>query len=137
VQDHTVLTAGAAPPPRESLDGAWRLDAIATSNHPLRVADVSFERQPDGRIQSRCSPVAGLPVLLPAFAIEHFTREDAGGLAGDLRQIDERTLLGTWTTAIRGPYARLLLGGSLGLFHAERTRGIGRRFTMRYILGRG
>jgi hypothetical protein len=75
-------------------------------------------------------------VVLPPFVVEHFTREDAGSLASDLRLLDEQTVLGRWTTGIRGPYARLLVSGSLGVFHTERTKGIGRRFTMHYFLSK-
>jgi hypothetical protein len=136
VQDHTVLWDAAAAPSTDALEGTWRLHAIATSNLPLTVADVSLERTADGRLESRCTPRTDTPVLVPAFVVEHFTREDASSLAAELRLVDLHTVLGRWTTDIRGPYARLLIGGSLGVFHAERTKGLGRRFTMHYFLSR-
>jgi hypothetical protein len=136
VRDHGVLSAAAAPPATESLEGTWRVDAIATSNLPLPVADVTFARTTDGRLESRCTARAGTPVVVPPIVVEHFTRPDASGLVADLRRVDDRMILGTWTTALKGAYARLLLGGSLGLFQVEKRKGLGRTFKLYYALVR-
>jgi hypothetical protein len=136
VRDHQILSEQAAAMPADALEGSWRIDAVATANYPFPMADVSFARTADGRLQSRCTARTATPVTVPPFVVEHFTRDDASGLAADLRLVDDRMALGRWTTAIRGPYARLLAGGSLALFHPEKSKGIGRRFTMYYILSR-
>jgi hypothetical protein len=43
--------------------------------------------------------------------------------------------VGRWTTDIRGPFAKLLFSGSLGLFHGDEAKSP-RRFTMNYVLVR-
>jgi hypothetical protein len=136
VRDHGILAAAGAQPTPEALEGTWRMDAIATSNLPLPVADVTFARTSDGRLESRCTARAGTPVVVPPVLVEHFTRADASSLTAELRRVDDRMMLGTWTTPLRGAYARLLLGGSLGLFHVERKKGLGRTFRSYYALAR-
>ena len=123
-------------PTGDSLAGTWRVAVIDTSNHAASVARVSFDRKPDGRLESRCeAEVDGGSPLVPTFFFDHFRSQDFT-FESELRTIDDQMVLGRWTTDIRGPYAQLLLAGTQGLFHAEREKGSGRRFTLYYMLTR-
>ena len=51
------------------------------------------------------------------------------------RVVDATYIVGRWPTDIRGPFAKLLFSGSLGLFHGDEERHA-RRFTMYYVLVR-
>ena len=53
LEDHKALFRMAAIPTADSLVGTWRLGVVDTSNHAVEVAKVSFEREPDGRLESR------------------------------------------------------------------------------------
>jgi hypothetical protein len=134
--DHNLLFRDARPVTRGVLDGRWRLDAIATSNHATIVGDVTFAGTPDGRVRSHCEAAYNAPVLVPPFVLEHFRCDDVTGLESELRMVDDRLILGTWTTDIKGPYSRFLLVVSPGLFHAERGKVGRRRFTLHYLLTR-
>jgi hypothetical protein len=138
VTDHKVLSDAASSPKPDALGGSWRLKAIDTSDHLSDLADVAFDRTAEGHLTSRCVANAdGQSMLVPQFVIDRFGSPDAASLLGELRSIDDRLILGTWTTPITGTYAQLLLAGSRGLFHASREKGRGRQFTMHYALTRG
>lgn len=137
VEDHRLLFRTAAIPTGESLAGTWRVAVIDTSNHAAGVAEVSFDRKPDGRLESRCEAgVISQSPLVPTFVFDHFRSQDFTGFERELRTIDDQMVIGKWTTDIRGPYAQLLVVGSQGLFHVEREKGSGRRFTLYYMLTR-
>jgi hypothetical protein len=137
VEDHKSLFREAANPTADSLAGAWRLAVIDTSNHAAPVAQLSFAPKPDGRLESRCEAEVGRgSPLVPEFVFDHFRSQDFGRSESELRTIDDQMVIGRWTTDIRGPYAKLLLVGTQGLFHAEREPGSGRRFTLYYMLTR-
>ncbi len=57
-------------------------------------------------------------------------------LASELCAVDDRLVIGTWTTGIKGDYAKLLLSGTPGLFHVARDKGAPRRFSLYYLLSR-
>jgi hypothetical protein len=136
VEDHKLLFREATTPTGDSLAGTWRLAVIDTSNHAAAVARVSFDRKPDGRLESGCEAgVGSRSPLVPTFVFDHFRTQDFTGVESELRAIDDRMVLGKWTTDIKGPYAKFLLVGTQGLFHAERELG-GRRFTLYYMLTR-
>lgn len=134
--DHKILTGTGARPTADLLAGTWRLQVIDTSDHASDLADVSMERSADGRLTSRSVAGASASMLVPQFVIDRFTSNDAETLLGELRVVDDRLVLGTWTTSIAGTYAKLLLTGSRGLFHPSRVKGRGRQFTMHYMLTR-
>jgi hypothetical protein len=137
VRDHKEMFQTASAPSVDALTGTWRLQVIDTSDHPADLARVSFERTADGRSASTSgADTTGQSMLVPPFVLDHFTGRDAAALASELRSIDDRLILGKWTTPIKGAYAQLLLTGSRGLFHVEREKGRGRRFTMYYLLTR-
>jgi len=134
VTDHRILSESGGTPEAAALLGAWRLQAIDTSDHASDLAVVSFEQAADGRLASRCAAGAADPsMLVPQFVIDRFTSSDAVTLLGELKKVDDRLVLGTWTTSIAGTYAKMLLTGSRGLFHASREKGR-RQFTMHYML---
>jgi hypothetical protein len=137
VKDHEVLFGTAAIPAADSLAGSWDLAAIDTSNHAVNVARVSFDRSPDGRLESRCEAgIATRAPLVPTFVYDHFRSQDVTGFESELKTIDDRMIIGKWTTEIRGPYAKLLRVGTQGLFYPEQEKASNRRFTLYYMLTR-
>jgi hypothetical protein len=137
VEDHKTLFSTSPIATPDSLAGAWHLSVIDTSNHAVGVAQVSFDRNPDGRLQSRCEAAVGSQSpLVPPFVFDHFRTEEFTGVESELRTIDDQMVIGRWTTDIRGPYAKLLLVGTQGLFHAESEKGSRGRFTLYYMLTR-
>lgn len=136
-KDHTLLFAGGSIPTEDDMLGAWRLDAIATSNQATAVARVQFARTADGRLQSVCDTSAhSHNLLLPAFVSEHFQGDGFALLQTEIRKVDADYTVGRWTTDIRGPYAKMLLAGSPGLFYVEKPKGGPRRFSLYYVLTR-
>lgn len=135
--DHTLLFAGGSIPTEDDMLGTWRLDAIATSNQTTAVARLQFDRTADGRLRSVCdtSPISH-DLLLPTFVSEHFQGDAFATLQKEIRTIDREYMVGRWTTDIRGPYAKMLIAGSPGLFHAEKSKGGARRFSIYYVLTR-
>jgi len=135
--DHTLLFAGGSIPTEEDLLGGWQLAAIATSNQLTGVARLQFDRTAGSHLTSVCDTSAtGQDLLLPHFVTEHFQGDAFPTLQNEIRNIDGEYFLGRWTTDISGPYAKLLLAGSPGLFHIEKLKGAPRRFTMFYVLRR-
>ena len=117
--------------------GAWRLEAIGTSNQPTTLARLEFDRAADGRLRSACDTSAiGHDLLLPAFVSEHFQGDAFPTLQNEIRKVDHDYAVGRWTTDIKGPYAKMLLAGSPGLFHVEKPKGGRRRFSFYYVLTR-
>lgn len=135
--DHTLLFAGGAIPTEDDMLGAWRLDAIANSNQATAVARLQFDRTADGQLRSVCDTSAiSHNLLLPAFVSEHFQGDAFAALQHEIRRIDREYVVGRWTTDIRGPYAKMLVAGSPGLFHAEKPKVGPRRFSLYYVLTR-
>ena len=135
--DHAMLFAGGSIPAAEDMLGEWQLDAIATSNQLTKVARVQFERTAGSRLNSVCDTSAtDQSLIVPDFVAKHFQGDVSPALQDEIRKIDGEYLLGRWTTEIGGPYAKLLLAGSQGLFWVEKRKGAPRRFTMHYVLRR-
>jgi hypothetical protein len=117
--------------------GSWKLDAIATSNQPTAVARVTFDRTAEGRLRSASDSTASdHNLVLPKFVSEHFEGESFGSLQNEIRKIDSTFMVGRWTTAISGPFAKMLLAGSPGLFHVRKGRDRPKRFDFYYLLTR-
>jgi hypothetical protein len=136
-KDHTRLFGGGSTPVEKDMIGTWRLDAIATSNQPTAVARLQFDRTTEGRLRSVCDTEATRHnLLLPAFVSEHFEGDAFSALRKELRKVDRGCMVGRWTTPIRGPYAKMLLAGSPGLFHVEKSRTGRRQFSLYYVLTR-
>jgi hypothetical protein len=135
--DHAHLFSGGSPPTEDDMIGTWRLDAIATSNQPTSVARVQFHRTGDGRLRS-VADTSGSDsrLLMPAFVSEHFEGEAFKKLQREIRKVDRTYMVGTWTTSITGPYAKMLLAGSSGLFHVKKAKGRPSQFRFHYILTR-
>jgi hypothetical protein len=135
--DHARLFAGGAVPVEDDMIGTWRLEAIATSNQPTPVARLTFDRSPDGRLRSTSDTSAyDHNLLLPTFVSDHFEGDVFTALQGELRTVDRTYMVGVWTTRITGPYAKMLVAGSPGLFHADKAKGRARQFRFLYILTR-
>lgn len=135
--DHAALFEGGSAIAEDDLMGSWQIDAIATSNHLVRVAQLEVTRTVAGQVSGVCDSTAGgQNVILPTFVAEHFQGDVFSSLRAEARRVDAEYIVGRWTTDIAGPYAKLLLGGSAGLFHVERRKGARRRFTMHYVLRR-
>jgi hypothetical protein len=117
--------------------GTWRMDAIATSNQPTAVARIQVDRAAGGGLRSVCDTTAARHnLLMPAFFSEHFEGDAFTALRKELRKVDRECMVGRWTTGIRGPYAKMLLAGSAGLFHVEKSRTGRRQFSLYYVLTR-
>jgi len=130
-RDHQLLFQKGARVASGSLKGTWRLAAIATSNHATPIAEVRFERS-GGKTAVHCEPVSKPDVLVPSFVIDHFTADDAAKIEKELRQVDDRTIVGRWAADVGPLYARFL-SASPGLFHRENERGK-KRYILRYVL---
>jgi hypothetical protein len=134
VADHVLLSGMGSAPTSGALEGTWKIDAIATSNHATPIGTLSCSAS-GGDVTAECRAVENPSILVPEFVLDHFNG-NASAFLPELRSIDDQTMVGKWTTDIKGVYARLLLGGSRGLFHAERGKGVGRKFSMYYVLTR-
>jgi hypothetical protein len=135
--DHSHLFDAGAPPTEDDLLGTWHLEAVATSNRPTSLAEVTFARSPEGRLRSasRSTP-NGSSLLLPRFVSEHFEGEALATFQTELRQVDRTYMVGRWTTTITGPYAKMLITGAPGLFHVQKAKGRPRQFGFYYVLTR-
>lgn len=135
--DHSQLFSGGTAPTEDDMMGTWQLDAIATSNQPTSVARVTFDRTAEGRLRSASDSTASdHNLVLPKFVSEHFDGEIFGNLQNEIRKIDSTFMVGRWTTGITGPFAKMLLAGSPGLFHVRKGRDRPRRFDFYYLLTR-
>ena len=135
--DHARLFSGGSVPSEDDMIGTWRLDAIATSNQPTSVARLQFDRTSDGRLRSASDTSASdHSLLLPGFVSEHFEGDAFKKLQSEIRKVDRTYMVGVWTTRITGPYAKMLLAGSPGLFHVDKSKGRPRQFRFQYILTR-
>ena len=132
-RDHEVLAGQGAPAAKAALAGAWKMDAITTSNHAMPVATLSFAEKA-GKLAALCVPASAPAVIVPSFVIEHFTTDDASTIVSEIRSIDPKTMVGTWTAGIGALYARFF-STFPGLFHRDGEKGSD-RYTMRYVLTR-
>lgn len=130
-RDHQQLTRQGRRPAAEALVGRWRLDAVATSDHAVPIAWLTCEPGADGTPRLRSEAVAEPEVLVPAFVHERFSGP-VTPLRGELRQIDDITMVGTWQASIGPLYARFV-AASPGAFHRDPDGGRG-QYTMRYML---
>ena len=135
--DHGVLFKGGSVPGQDDLAGRWRLDAVATSNLPAPAGQIRVTPAANGRIVTTYEAGADARARsLPSIVAEHFNRAPLATLQKEVRLVDRDYAVGRWTTNIRGPFARLLLGGGYGLFHVEKSKSSSRRFTFYYMLTR-
>jgi hypothetical protein len=133
--DHELLFSGGRTPTEEDLSGSWRLDAIATSNQATTIGSLRISRDRSGTLQAAFTVSPNPDHILPDFVSEHFTGDRYSTLKKESRVVDATYIVGRWTTDIRGPFAKLLFSGSLGLFHGDEAKSP-RRFTMNYVLVR-
>jgi hypothetical protein len=132
-RDHGQLVRKGKRPAKDVLKGRWRVDVVGTSNHATPIAHLSFVQKPGGKVGIQCEPVDHPEVLVPAFAVEHFSTDDSTTLERELRWIDEQTMVGTWEPEISSLYAKFVVA-TPGLFRrVEKAKG---RYTMRYMLTR-
>jgi hypothetical protein len=137
LRDHHLMFEPAPMPVPGFLAGQWRLQVIDTSDHASDLGRMSIDRRADGHLACRCEASAGDDLMpVPQFVLDHFTSGDVMALEGELRRIDDRLVLGRWTTPLSGVYAKLLLSGQRGIFHREQGKAGGRLFTMHYLLTR-
>ena len=137
IDDHQSLSANGAAPTDEELLGTWRLDALYYANTPVQIAQLRFHRAESGQLQVDADTrTSSQHALLPMFVTEHFQTDTIPALQRELRVVDRQYLVGKWTTAIKGAYAKLLLAGSPGLFHPEKAGGRARQFALYYLLTR-
>ena len=131
-RDHEQLMRRGKRPAKGALKGRWRVDAIATSNHPTPIAHVTFAEK-RGKIGVRSEAVDNPDVLVPTFVVEHFTGDDSAALERELRWIDDGTMIGTWQKEI-APLSARFFAATPGLFRrVGKTR---KRYAMRYVLTR-
>jgi len=137
IDDHEVLFGRGAPPTDDDLRGAWRLDVLYHSNEPAPLARLLFDRASDGSLEVSCDTSTSRAGHLPlSFVSDHFQTAEPPALTREMRTVDRQYLVGTWTTDNRGPYAKLLLAGSPGLFHVEKGPGRASRLALYYLLTR-
>jgi hypothetical protein len=72
--------------------------------------------------------------MVPSFVIEHFSADDSTKLERELRQVDDRTMVGTWNPEISALYAKFV-SAAPGLFRRDPDKAT-KRYTMRYMLTR-
>jgi len=118
--DHQQLFAmGTAPEPQD-LDGTWRLDAIANSNHAPGIAWLRFDAKPDGRLEARCQLLNGIEgLVMPNFLTDHFQTHNFTPFHDEIRKLDDGLMVGKYVTELPAGLSRLMPAGSLGLLHAE------------------
>ena len=133
-RDHQQLFRKGTRTTRESLKGDWQMDVVTTSNHATRVGNLSFVESAGGKLVARFETISDPAVLVPSFVVEHFNAGDASKLERELRTVDAKTIVGTWTADISPLYARFV-SAFPGLFHRDGEKG-SRRYTMRYLLTR-
>jgi hypothetical protein len=133
-RDHEQLVRKGKRPSKDALTGVWKLDVVNTSNHATPVARISFVVKSGGKVGSQCDPVDHPEVMVPAFVIEHFSTDDTTKLERELRQIDAKTIVGTWTPEITGLYAKFVTAIP-GLFRRDEDKA-SKRYVMRYMLTR-
>ena len=133
-RDHEQLVRKAKRPPKDFLNGVWRLDVVTTSDHATPIAHVSFVPKIGGKVGIQCEPMEQREVLVPGFVVEHFSSDDSTRLERELRRIDEQTMVGTWRPEISSLYARFVVA-TPGLFRRDDGKA-GARRTMRYMLTR-
>ncbi|BCS30852.1 hypothetical protein TBR22_A00520 [Luteitalea sp. TBR-22] len=135
VDDHEALVRRATAVSRRHLLGRWRMDLVH-GRQSVGVAHLTCSSSTRGPVESRLEPTdAGRGVLPPAL-VDHLTGPDLVAAAPELRRLDDDLLLGTWVTDLTGPYARLVLGGSLPLFRPTKDARGRRRFALHYMLTR-
>ncbi|MEO8592950.1 MAG: GMC family oxidoreductase [Candidatus Solibacter sp.] len=130
--DHRQLFSSSNAVSAAGLEGAWRLDLVAQSNHAPGVAWIEFQRQPDSTVKSRVR-VAGLmeQVLLPQDFRSWLESDNFQFDPAALRAVDGKLAVGKWLRPARGPEELLPLG-SLGLSQTELIDG--RKYTGYYFL---
>jgi hypothetical protein len=134
VDDHEALMRMATVPTRQQLMGRWRMDIV----HALQSTGVpwTFTAGSRGRIESRLEVTDEGRGLLPPVVATHFTSADFTAAAKEARRVDDDLMVGKWVTDFAGPYAKLLLAGSLRLFRPVKTPRGKRRFALHYLLSR-
>lgn len=135
LDDHDDLMQQAAAPARTLLPGTWRMD-IVHGMQSQGVARLIVSGNPRGRLASRLEVTEAGRGLIPPVVVEHFTSGDFRPAAKVARRVDDNLLVGTWITDLEGPFARLVLAGSVRVFRPERTARGKRRFALRYLLWR-
>ena len=136
VEDHRQLLRLGVAPARDALSGRWRLDVVGYSTQLSGLGEVSFTAR-GGRLESRCEISDAGRGLLPGLVADHFTASDFKAPRGEMRQIDERVIVGRWLTDLKGPYALLVRAGSLRMFQVEKIKRGVRRYALHYLLTRG
>jgi hypothetical protein len=137
LRDHHLMFEPAPMPVPGVLEGQWRLQVIDTSDHASELGRMSVEPRGDGHLACQFDVTAGDDLMpVPQFVLDHFTSVDVMVLESELRRIDDRLVLGRWTTPLSGVYAKLLLSGQRGIFHRDQGKAGGRLFTMYYLLTR-
>ena len=133
-RDHEQLVRKGKRPAKDALTGVWRVGVVTTSNHATPVAHISFVQKTGGKVGTQCEPVAHPEVMVAAFVIEHFSADDSTKLERELRQVDDRTMVGTWNPEISALYAKFV-SATPGLFRRDADKA-SNRYTMRYMLTR-
>jgi hypothetical protein len=131
--DHQQLFSACSPVERSSLQGSWRLDLVAESNHAAGAAWLDFQGGKGGAVTSRLR-VSGLmdQLLLPA-DFRKWLESSPGPDA--LRRADDNLLLGKWLRPAQG-LEQLQTAGSFGLSQVEEVGGT-RHTGFYFLLTRG
>ena len=135
IDDHAAMMRTATEPTRRQLSGSWRMDVVH-AQQTRGVATLTFSAGARGPIASRLEVTDAGRGLLPPAVIRHFSSDDFTSAAREARYVDDDLLVGKWVTDLEGPFARLVIAGSVRLFRPEKTRAGKRRFALHYLLTR-
>ena len=135
--DHQRLFEMGATPEPQDLDGAWRLDAIANSNHAPGIAWLQFDSKPGGRLEARCRLLNGIEgLVMPNFVADHFQTHNFTPFHDEIRKLDKDLMVGKHVTELPAGLSRLMPAGSLGLLHAEPAEEGRTRVGFYYLMSR-
>jgi hypothetical protein len=134
VDDHRALYDGVAvAPDPASLTGDWNMTVVANSNHRSDVARLTFDLNPDGKLEGRYLLLRSIQgeshvELTP----EQLELTDFTPLHDEIRALDGNYMLGKWITTQKVPFGPF----SLGLLQAESAEDGKSRFGFYYTLRR-
>jgi len=135
VEDHRQLWDEATMPAKEQLEGVWRMDAVTNHNQLAGAAHLSFQLQPDGRLESRYQLMGLMEgLVMPNFVSGHFQLHDFTPFHDEIRRIEDGLMVGKWVAEVPAGAAQLLPASSAGLIHVESTPSGSKRFGFYYTL---
>ncbi|MDX2153556.1 MAG: GMC family oxidoreductase [Bryobacteraceae bacterium] len=120
VMDHGFLWAAGTVPTKQDMAGVWRMDVVSNANHLAGAAHLSFQLQPDGRLESRYQLMGLIEgMVIPSFLSSHFQLTDFTPFHDEIRMITPDFLAGKYVMDLPAGFAALFPAASLGILHTE------------------